>query len=98
VPRSGVRRKVVEPRAHHLNRLTGVPKHRLADPALASRLTGMSKASLLTGAGRAFTPNDDTYLEQLFESLATLSVRVFAWPCAAEVSHLRLDAGAGRLT
>ncbi len=33
------------------------------------------------------------YLGQLFESLATLSVRVFAGSCAADVSHLRLDSG-----
>jgi len=81
------------PSRNHLNRLTGVPKHHLADPALAARLTGMTKARLLTGVGRAFTPNDGTYLGQLFESLATLSVRVFAGSCAAEASHLRLDSG-----
>jgi predicted AAA+ superfamily ATPase len=81
------------PSRNHLNRLTGTPKHHLADPALAARLTGMNKTRLLTGAGGAFTPNDGTYLGQLFESLATLSVRVFAGSCAAEVSHLRLDSG-----
>ena len=46
-----------------------------------------------TGAGDAFTPKDGTYLGQLFESLATLSVRVFAGPIPADVSHLRLGSG-----
>lgn len=53
----------------------------------------MTRASLLTGIGESFTPNDGTYLGQLFESLATLSVRVFAGPIPAEVSHLRLGSG-----
>jgi uncharacterized protein len=77
----------------HLNRLTQAPKHHLADPALAARLVGVTRASLLQGAGSTFTPNDGTYLGQLFESLATMSVRVFAGPPGAEVSHLRLEGG-----
>lgn len=81
------------PSRNHLDRLTQAPKHHLADPAFAARLTGMTRASLLTGAGDAFTPKDGTYLGQLFESLATLSVRVFAGPIPAEVSHLRLGSG-----
>jgi predicted AAA+ superfamily ATPase len=65
------------PSNNHLQRLTQAPKHHLADPALAARLVGATRASLLRGAGAAFTPRDGTYLGQLFESLATLSVRVF---------------------
>lgn len=81
------------PSRNHLNRLTQAPKHHLADPALAARLTGVTRASLLTGAGSTFTPHDGTYLGQLFESLATMSVRVFAAAARADVSHLRLDSG-----
>lgn len=81
------------PSRNHLNRLTGAPKHHLADPALAARLVGITHASLLTGAENAFTPADGTYLGQLFESLATMTVRVFAGPVGAEVSHLRLGSG-----
>ncbi len=81
------------PSRNHLDRLTQAPKHHLADPALAARLVGMTAASLLTGAGDVFTPKDGTYLGQLFESLATMTVRVFAGPVTASVSHLRLGSG-----
>jgi hypothetical protein len=81
------------PSHNHLNRLTQAPKHHLADPALAARLVGATRASLLRGRGETFTPLDGTYLGQLFESLATLSVRVFAATLPASVSHLRLDSG-----
>jgi predicted AAA+ superfamily ATPase len=81
------------PSRNHLNRLTEAPKHHLADPALAARLAGITRASLLQGSGNVFTPNDGTYLGQLFESLATMSVRVFAGPVGADVSHLRLGSG-----
>ena len=80
------------PSRNHLNRLTQAPKHHLADPALAARLTGVTRASLLTGAGSTFTPHDG-HPGQLFESLATMSVRVFAAAARADVSHLRLDSG-----
>jgi uncharacterized protein len=81
------------PSRNHLSRLTGAPKHHLTDPALAARLSGITRASLLTGEGSVFSAHDGTYLGQLFESLATMSVRVFAAPSAAEVSHLRLGSG-----
>lgn len=81
------------PSRNHLNRLTEAPKHHLVDPALAARLAGITRASLLNGTGAVFTPNDGTYLGQLFESLATMSVRVFAGPVGADVSHLRLGSG-----
>ncbi len=81
------------PSRNHLARLTETPKHHLADPALAARLVGATKGSLLRGRVGAFTPDDGTYLGQLFESLATLSVRVFAGNIPAEVSHLRQSGG-----
>jgi predicted AAA+ superfamily ATPase len=81
------------PSRNHLDRLTQAPKHHLMDPALAARLVGITRASLLSGVGQAFTPNDGTFLGQLFESMATMSVHVFSGPVAAQVSHLRLGSG-----
>jgi uncharacterized protein len=81
------------PGHNHLSRLTEAPKHHLADPALAARLVGATRASLLKGSGGVFSPNDGTYLGQLFESLATMSVRVFADAADADVAHLRQSSG-----
>ena len=78
------------PSRNHLARLTQGAKHHLADPALAARLVGTTRDRLLSGAGEAFTPKDGTFLGQLFESLAALSLRVFADAVAAKVGHLRL--------
>lgn len=50
-------------------RLQQAPKHHLADPALAARLLGATESSLL---------QDGALLGALFESLATLGVRVAA--------------------
>jgi len=57
------------PSRHHLDRLTQAPKHHLMDPALAARLVGITRASLLTGVGQAFTPNDVKQLLWLREQL-----------------------------
>jgi predicted AAA+ superfamily ATPase len=75
-----------------LTRLTAAPKHHLADPALAARLLSLSADSLLGGeiVGR---PRDHTMLGPMFESLTTLSVRVFAQAAEARVGHLRTQAG-----
>jgi uncharacterized protein len=81
------------PSRSHLSRLTQAPKHHLADPALAARLVGATRGRLLGGAGSVLTPADGTYLGQLFESLAALSVRVFAGTVPARVSHLRVQDG-----
>jgi uncharacterized protein len=78
---------------NHLRRLAQGPKHHLADPALAARLVGATRGKLLRGTGEALTPHDGTFLGQLFESLATLSVRVFAGTVPAQVSHLRVQNG-----
>jgi len=81
------------PTRNHLSRLTQRAKHHLADPALAARLVGVTRAQLLAGVGDALTPADGTFLGQLFESLATLSVRVFAGPVGARVWHVRDHSG-----
>jgi uncharacterized protein len=82
------------PSRNHLKRLAQPPKHHLADPALAVRLLGMDAGALLDGieAGPKL-PRDGTLLGHLFESLVTLSVRVYAQAAEASVRHLRLYRG-----
>ncbi len=82
------------PSRSHLNRLGTSEKHHLADPALAARLVGATKGALLDG--KAFgppIPRDGTFLGALFESLVTLSVRVYAQGAEANVKHLRSHGG-----
>lgn len=82
------------PGHNHLNRLTKGTKHHLADPALAARLVGVTRGQLLAGgAGQVAIPRDGTFLGGLFESLVTLTVRVFAQSADARVSHLRTQDG-----
>jgi predicted AAA+ superfamily ATPase len=81
------------PTNSHLNRLIASPKHHLADPALAARLVGADAASLLRGEGALTVARDGTFLGSLFESLATLCVRVFAQDAEARTSHFRTRGG-----
>ncbi len=95
------------PNRNNLGRLAQAPRHHLADPALAARLLGVSEGALLSGeVSPLFTspdtldkrtakvlPRDGTLLGQLFESLVAQSVRVYAQPAEATVSHLRLEGG-----
>jgi predicted AAA+ superfamily ATPase len=81
------------PSHQHLTRLGQAPKHHLADPALAARLVGATTTSLLAGEGPDQVARTGTFLGALFESLATLSVRVFAQPQLATVSHFRTHRG-----
>lgn len=77
-----------------LNELGRAPKHQLADPALAAQLLGVQASTLLEG--RSSGPDvarDGTLLGALFESLATLSVRVYATHSEAKVGHLRTARG-----
>ena len=82
------------PGRHHLNRLGQAPKHHLADPAFAASLLGAGLDSLLDGtpAGPT-TARDGTLLGALFESLVTLSTRVYAQACGATTWHLRTAGG-----
>lgn len=84
------------PSRNYLNRLAQPPKHHMADPALAVRLLGLDQGALLEGRSGASPPipRDGTLLGHLYESLVTLSVRVFAQAAEAEVRHLRLYSGA----
>src|SRR6056297_674885 len=82
------------PGLNHLHRLTKAPKHHLADPALAVRLLGLDAAALLAGdVGGVRILRDGVLLGGLFESLAAMSVRVFAQQREAKVSHLRTYGG-----
>jgi uncharacterized protein len=82
------------PGLNHLRRLTQAPKHHLVDPALAVRLLGLdAKALLAGGTGNVALPRDGALLGGLFESLAAMSVRVFAQQSEAKVSHLRTYGG-----
>ena len=72
-----------------LKRLISQPKHHLVDPALAARLLGATQRSLLEDTRPIALPRSGTFLGSLFESLVTMSVRVFAQSAGAAVSHLR---------
>ena len=71
---------------HVIRRLQQAPKHQLADPALAARLLGLSSSSLLNASGAHM-------MGPLFESLATLTVRVAAQAAEARVYHMRTQGG-----
>jgi predicted AAA+ superfamily ATPase len=82
------------PSNNRLRELGHSPKHQLADPALAAQLLGVDASTLLAGrsSGPA-VPRDGTLLGALFESLATLSVRVYAAHNEARLKHLRTPRG-----
>jgi predicted AAA+ superfamily ATPase len=91
------------PSRNPLSNLAQAPRHHLVDPALAARLLGVSEGALLHGERIPFgaalsssdqlSPRDGTLLGQLFESLVTLSVRVYAQLAEARVRHLRTTDG-----
>lgn len=81
------------PRAH-LKELALAPKHHLADPALAATLVDISREALLTGSSPGpIVPRDGTFLGALFESLVTLSMRVYAQAMGARLHHFRTHRG-----
>lgn len=82
------------PTGSHLRRLTQGVKHHLVDPALAVALLGLNESKLLRGeGGLKRIPHHAPFLGALFESLATLSVRVFAQAAEARTYHLRTRNG-----
>jgi hypothetical protein len=82
------------PTRNRISRLAMSPKHHLADPALAASLLGVGAGALLS-AEPAGPPSlrDGSLLGALFESLVTLSVRVYAQASRARVNHLRTRNG-----
>jgi predicted AAA+ superfamily ATPase len=82
------------PTRSRLSKLAVAQKHQLVDPALAGRLVGATKTALLDGDDLGPpVPRDGTFLGALFESLMTLSVRVYAQAAEAQVKHLRTHRG-----
>ncbi len=82
------------PSNNRLSELGHSPKHHLADPALAAQLLGVQASTLLAGQSSGpVVPRDDTLLGALFESLATLSIQVYAARSEAQVKHLRTARG-----
>lgn len=82
------------PSNSELKRLTQAPKHHLTDPALAVSLLGLTKTKLLQGgSGSTMIPRNGSFLGGLFESLVTLSVRVFAQSAEARIFHMRTRDG-----
>jgi len=78
----------------HFRRLATSPKHYIADPALAVRLLRRTKTHLLSGDDRGeATPIDGSFLGNLFETLAALTIRTAAQAAGAQVGHLRTRNG-----
>ena len=72
------------------SRLGAAPKHHLTDPALAARLLGVDVPALLDDSvPDTAVRRPGPLLGALFESLVTLSVRVYAQAAEATVHHLR---------
>jgi len=86
------------PTQNYLNRLAQLPKHHLADPALAAAILGFDADALLKGveAGPRI-PRSGLLLGRLFESLVTLSLRVYAQAAEAGLRHLRLHGGSHKV-
>lgn len=81
------------PSHNHLDRLGQVPKHQLADPALAARLLGLDASALLRAEQGRTNLAEGTILGALFEHLAALSVHTYAEASEAKVGHLRTRNG-----
>ena len=76
-----------------VSRLGQAPKHQVADPALAARLLKLDADGLLERKlPSASASGHSAMLGPLFESLVTLSVRVFAQAAECSVMHLRTRA------
>ena len=90
------------PTRNALSRVSQAPRLHLADPALAVSLLGVDERALLEGRESPLAevlPKARTaarfgpLLGQLFESLVTQSVRVYAQAAEARASHFRLHGG-----
>lgn len=82
------------PTNNHITELASAPKHHLVDPALATSLLGLGPGALLSGdQGAIPMVRERPFVGALFESLVSLSVRVFAQAAEARVGHLRTHRG-----
>lgn len=83
-----------QPSRNQLAQLALAPKHHLADPALAASQLEVGAEELLNAQETKFAaPRDGALLGALFESLVTLSVKVYAQAAEASVSHFRTRGG-----
>jgi predicted AAA+ superfamily ATPase len=83
-----------QPSRNQFGQLALPPKHHLADPALAARLLNATAKDLLAGESPGpIVPRDGTLLGALFESLVTLSIRVYAQAAETHISHFRTRGG-----
>lgn len=73
------------PLGAELGRLAQAPKHQLFEPAIAASLLGFTPESLMRGEGGG----EGHAFGNLFESLVTLCLRVYAQHNEATVSHFR---------
>ncbi|MDR0837484.1 MAG: DUF4143 domain-containing protein [Propionibacteriaceae bacterium] len=80
---------------NRLSELGKLPKHHLADPALAAAYLGITADSLLDGTAARNTTKvrHGALFGRLFESLATLCVRVYAQASGLDVAHIRTGRG-----
>lgn len=82
------------PSLNLLGELAQGAKHYLCDPALAVALLGVTPERLISGGNAGIAiPRDGTLLGALFESLAALSIRVYAEAADARVHHMRVRNG-----
>lgn len=82
------------PSKNYFTELAHSPKQQLADPALAARLLGLDATALLSGTETGpVIQRDGTQLGRMFESLATLDLRVHAQAAEASVRHFRTKGG-----
>lgn len=82
------------PSRNYFTRLAQARKHHLVDPALAAFLLRVNARTLLAGKIEGLLiPRDGALLGDLFESLVTLNVRVYAQAAEASVSHFRTPNG-----
>ncbi len=82
------------PTRNRISRLAMPPKHHLTDPALVASLLGAGVGALLSAEPVGpLSLRDGPLLGTLFESLLTLSVRVYAQAARARVSHMRTQNG-----
>jgi predicted AAA+ superfamily ATPase len=78
------------PTTNHFHSLGQSPKHHLADPALAARLLGLTKSTILsTPSVNRSRFNNGAIVGALFESLAILNIRVLAQVLGYRISHMR---------
>lgn len=79
------------PTLNRIERLTGAPKHYLADPALACWLLNVDSKALLAGSEGKSGKNlrEGTLLGALFEHLVAMSVQTYAQANDCKTFHLR---------